>query len=328
MIGLEGREPTADECRLLEHPLVGGVILFARNLGSPEQLVALTSRLHELRSPPLLVAVDQEGGRVQRCRDGFTPLPPARRYGERFDASPEDGLAAARAGGLVMAGELRERGVDFSFAPVLDLDLGRSSVIGDRAFHADPAVVNRLAAAWVDGMRDGGMPSTGKHFPGHGGVGVDSHLALPVDERSLSTLESADLAPYGTLIASRRLDAVMTAHVVYPAVDSMPASFSSVWIGQVLRHRLGFDGLVVADDLGMEGAASLGAIPERATAALDAGADLVMVCNQLDAVTDVIRCLEGREDCEARRRLSRFRELIGAPPPAARLAEARDLLAT
>ncbi|MCP1676076.1 beta-N-acetylhexosaminidase [Natronocella acetinitrilica] len=327
IVGLQGTQLTGAERRLLQHPAVGGVILFARNIETPAQIRALTESIRGLRSPALLVSVDQEGGRVQRCREGFTRLPPAGYFGERYRQSADAGLALARAAGLVMAAELRRVGIDYSFAPVLDLDLGLSSVIGDRAFHSDPEAVAALAGAWIDGMHAAGMPCTGKHFPGHGGVMPDSHLDLPVDQRSLAELERADLVPYARLIEAGKLDCAMTAHIVFPALDRLPASFSEVWMNQVLRGQLGFKGLIVADDLGMEGAAVVGDLPERATRALSAGADMVMVCNELDAMADVIAALaRAPANASAMARRQRLRDAVTSAPPASEEALARALL--
>src|SRR5215469_5437849 len=225
MIDLAGTEVSAEERALLRHPLVGGVILFTRNYIDPAQLSALVAAIHAERSPPLIVAVDHEGGRVQRFRTGFSVLPPARRMGHEFDLDPRAGLELARRMGWLMAAELRSQGVDISFAPCVDLDYGVSEVIGDRAFHAQPEVVGQLAVAYVHGMRDAGMAATAKHFPAHGAVVADSHTSLPVDRRELADM-SDDLAPYYRLIANG-LPAVMVAHVLFPEVDSQPASLSS-----------------------------------------------------------------------------------------------------
>ena len=233
---------------------VGGLILFARNYRDREQLAALCAEVHGLRNPPLPITIDHEGGRVQRCRDGFTALPPMRRLGALWDLRPDDALAAARHTGYVLAAELRACGVDFSFTPVLDLDYGRSRVIGDRAFHGDPDVVALLAAALIEGLREAGMGACGKHFPGHGWVEADSHVAIPVDERDVKEI-ARDMAPFARLVAAGALDAVMPAHVIYPQVDDRPAGFSPVWI-DMLRRDVGFDGVIFSDDLSMEGAVS------------------------------------------------------------------------
>ena len=226
MLGLEGPELSAQERELLRHPLVGGVILFTRNYQSPAQLTALTGVIHALRQPRLLIAVDHEGGRVQRFRDGFTRLPAVRRLGELYDQDRMRAKQLARGTGWLMAAELRAVGVDFSFAPVLDLDHGVSSIIGDRAFHSDPEAVADLAHAYVSGMQKAGMEAVGKHFPGHGGIAADSHLELPVDPRPLAVLETADLLAFERMI-HYGLAALMPAHVRYPAVDDQPAGFSA-----------------------------------------------------------------------------------------------------
>ncbi len=293
MIDLAGTTVTAEERELLHHPLVGGVILFARNYLNPAQLSALVEQVHAERAPPLIVAVDQEGGRVQRFREGFSRLPPARRIGHEYDLDPQAGVALARSMGWLMAAELRAHGVDISFAPDVDLDLGVSEVIGDRAFHKSPEAVAQLALAWMHGMRDAGMAATAKHFPGHGAVVADSHLALPVDRRPLVDL-TGELVPYRRLIANG-LPAVMVAHVLFSAVDQAPASLSSLWIRDVLRGELRFQGVVFADDLSMGGAAAAyGDILTRARQALAAGCDMLPVCNNRPSVIELL----DRLDCE------------------------------
>jgi beta-N-acetylhexosaminidase len=289
MVDLAGLELAPGERELLAHPLVGGVILFARNYRSPEQLRTLTGAVRGARSPALLIAVDHEGGRVQRFADGFTRLPPMRALGRIYDDNPALAENLAGAVGVVLASELVAHGVDFSFAPVLDIDFGSSSVIGDRAFHSEAAAVARLAGALAGGMRRMGMGAVGKHFPGHGYVRADSHHEVPVDDRDLATIEANDLAPYRALIASG-LAGVMPAHVIYPRVDSRPAGFSPVWLQEILRGRLGFEGIVFSDDLSMEGASVAGGIVERGRAALEAGCDMVLVCNAREAAE---RLLEG-----------------------------------
>jgi beta-N-acetylhexosaminidase len=288
MIDLEGTTLQPVERELLQHPLVGSVILFARNYADPEQLRQLVADIHAVRSPALIVGVDHEGGRVQRFREGFSRLPPLRRIGHEYDASPRAGLALAREIGWLMAAELRAAGVDLSFAPCVDLDYGVSEVIGDRALHPRSAVVGELAVAYMHGMRAAGMVATAKHFPGHGAVVADSHHALPVDRRSLADLEP-DIAPYRLLIANG-LAGVMVAHVLYPEIDDVPASASRRWISGLLRNELLFQGVVFADDLSMAGAATVGGIVERAEIALAAGCDVLPVCNHRDSV---IALLEG-----------------------------------
>ena len=278
MLDVAGLELSAAESALLRHPLVGGVILFARNYRSPQQLCALTAAIRALRRPELLIAVDHEGGRVQRFQDGFSRLPPMRQLGSAWDRDRAAACAAARDIAYVLASELLACGVDFSFTPVLDVDFGESGVIGDRAFHADPGAIAQLAAALIAGLREAGMASVGKHFPGHGYVRADSHLAVPVDERSYAEIEAADLLPYRELIG-KGLSAVMPAHVIYPQIDAHPAGFSSKWLRQILRGQLAFDGMIFSDDLSMEGASVAGGVVQRAQAALAAGCDMVLLCN-------------------------------------------------
>jgi beta-N-acetylhexosaminidase len=287
MVDVGGRSLAPAEAEMLRHPLVGGVILFARNYESPAQLRGLCAAIHELREPALAIAVDHEGGRVQRFLDGFTRLPPMRSLGRVYERDPAFAENLATAVGLVLAAELRAHGVDLSFAPVLDIDFGSSSVIGDRAFHSTPAGVALLAGALVEGMRRAGMGAVGKHFPGHGWVRGDSHHEIPVDERDLATIELQDLVPYRALIG-KGLTGVMPAHVIYPRVDARPAGFSPVWLQDILRGRLGFDGIVFSDDLSMEGASAAGGIVERARAALAAGCDMVLVCNDPAAATELL----------------------------------------
>jgi beta-N-acetylhexosaminidase len=303
MLDLQGTELAAEERELLRHPATGGVILFARNYASPDQLYRLVRAIHEVRAPSLIVAVDQEGGRVQRFRDGFTHLPPPGRYGRLYDADRQRGLDTARLAGWLMASELRACGVDLSFAPVLDLDRGLSSVIGDRAFHGDPEAVADLARAWVLGVHDAGMQAVGKHFPGHGSVAADSHHELPVDGRTLTDIELEDLVPFERLVR-HGLGGIMPAHVVYPKADPRPAGFSEFWIRGVLRGRLGFQGVVFSDDLTMAAAAIEGGFPERARAALDAGCDMVLVCNNPAGAAEVLDALADYADPVAQSRIA------------------------
>jgi beta-N-acetylhexosaminidase len=285
VLGVRGTRLAVEDRERLAHPLVGMVILFAYNFESGEQLIELCASIHALRDPPLLIAVDHEGGRVQRFRSGFTHLPPMRQLGKLWDRDVLLACRVAAQTGFVLAAELRAHGVDFSFAPVLDLDHGRSAVIGDRAFHSDPRVVSMLAAYLTHGMQLAGMANCGKHFPGHGWAEADSHVAAPVDTRPRTELV-ADAAPYrwlGPLLAG-----VMPAHVVYPAVDTRPAGFSRRWIDGILRTELGFTGAVFSDDLLMAGAAGEGTVAERAEAALSAGCDLALVCNDTPAMDQVL----------------------------------------
>ncbi|MBM4218680.1 MAG: beta-N-acetylhexosaminidase [Gammaproteobacteria bacterium] len=304
MVDLAGIALEPAEREMLRHPQVGSVILFARNFESPEQVARLAADIHAARTPPLLVAVDQEGGRVQRFRGGFTRLPPLRDIGRCYAANRAEGLAAARELGWLMAAELRAVGVDLSFAPCIDVDHGVSSVIGDRALHGDAAAVAELGVAYMLGMRDAGMAATGKHFPGHGAVAADSHIALPVDRRAWPDIE-ADLQPYRRLIANG-LPSVMVAHVVFPAVDEKPASLSRAWISGVLRGDLGFQGAVFADDLSMAGAAAFGDIAARARLALAAGCDVLPVCNDRKAVEALLEALRAAPDPVTLMRLARL----------------------
>ena len=306
MLDLEGVDITPEEREILSHPLVGGVILFTRNFASVEQLEALVQSLHEVRSPRLLIAVDHEGGRVQRFRDGFTALPTAAHFGKVHDQDPQLARHLAEVAGWLMAVELRAVGIDFSFAPVLDVDHGVSEVIGDRAFHQDPGVVTELARSYIKGMHEAGMAATGKHFPGHGGVEADSHTAIPVDEREYNDIYAHDILPFKRL-AHQGLAAVMPAHVIYPKVDKLPAGFSSYWLKEVLRKRLGFQGVIFSDDLDMQGASVIGeSYTERASAALAAGCDMVLVCNNRAGALEVLDDLQGYTDPVAHLRLARM----------------------
>jgi beta-N-acetylhexosaminidase len=305
MVDIAGPELDAADRELLTHPSVGGVILFSRNYLEPEQLGALTRAIRALRSPPLLVAVDHEGGRVQRFREGFTALPAAAAFGRVHDRDPAAAAALAADAGWLMAAELRCCGVDMSFAPVLDLDRGCSQVIGDRAFHREPDAVTALARAWLRGMREAGMPGVGKHFPGHGGVAEDSHHALPVDDRDVVAFRLQDMLPFEWL-GAETLAGVMTAHLLVPAVDEVPVSFSRRWLVDLLRVELGYQGAVFSDDLSMHGAHGAGAPVERARQALAAGCDMVLVCNDRAAAEAVIEGVGVSENPVRGSRLARF----------------------
>jgi beta-N-acetylhexosaminidase len=287
MIDLEGPTLTAEDRELLRHPFIGGVILFSRNYQNLEQLRALTDDIHSLRDPRLLIAVDQEGGRVQRFRKPFSELPALAVIGELFDRNRADAVAMATDCGWLMAVELRAVGMDFSFAPVLDLRTTYSSIIGDRAFHADPQIVARLARAYVVGMRDAKMSAVGKHFPGHGCVAADSHRELPVDDRDFYDIEQADLLPFRALVESG-IEGIMTAHVLYPKVDNCAAGYSKTWIDQTLRRNMHFDGVVFSDDLNMAGADAEGGHVERARKAIAGGCDVLLICNHREAVAEVL----------------------------------------
>ena len=290
MLDLEGTALSPADRELLYEPAVGGVVLFSRNYESPEQVSELVAGIRSLRSPPLLVAVDHEGGRVQRFRDGFTPMPPMRQIGRRFDSDPDEALGLARDAGWLIAAELRAVGIDLCFAPCVDLDWGGSEVIGNRAFHRDPEVVGQLAVAFCRGLRDAGMSAVAKHFPGHGAVVPDSHKQLPVDRREFGDLLD-DMRPYEKLNNNRQLAAVMLAHVVYTDADPLPAGFSAYWIGEQLRSQMGFDGAVLSDDLSMKATESFGPMPERARLALRAGCDMVLICNDRPAAQATVAAL-------------------------------------
>lgn len=288
---LKGTQLAPEEAAWLSHPLIGGLILFSRNYRDRMQLAQLMRDIRLLR-PDILVAVDTEGGRVQRFREGFTRLPPMADYGRIYDHDSQQALALAELGGQVLAAELAEFDIDLPFAPVLDLNGGVSAIIGDRALHADPNIAAQLAVAHMRGLHAGGLATTGKHFPGHGAVAPDSHEELPVDPRDFSTIEKADLEPYRACL--KEMDSIMAAHVVYPQIDSEPASFSAHWLQTVLRKEMGFSGVIFADDLSMGGALEQGEIEERARKAFVAGCDMVPVCNRPD---DLARLL-AKWDCD------------------------------
>ncbi|MBT3196426.1 MAG: beta-N-acetylhexosaminidase [Gammaproteobacteria bacterium] len=306
MLDLDGVELSTTERELLADPRVGGVILFSRNYHSPEQLTRLCEEIHAIRSPQLLIAVDQEGGRVQRFREGFTELPAMARFGELFDHAPKQVHRETESSGWLMAVELLSCGVDFSFSPVLDLSHGVSGVIGNRAFHRKPEVVSMLAQSWMRGMHQAGMGAVGKHFPGHGGVTADSHVDVPVDERPYADLQIDDLVPFERMI-SYGLEGIMPAHVYYRAIDpDYPAGFSRFWLQEVLRGRLGFNGTIFSDDLTMVGAGKVGGVQQRAEAALEAGCDMVLVCNHREQAIEVLDALPNHANPLGTARLMRL----------------------
>lgn len=304
-VDIEGTSLTEEDRELLKHPLVSGVILFSRNYHDPTQLQTLVQDIHRLREPRLLVCVDHEGGRVQRFREGFTHIPPAGRFGVLYDKDKKQAKELVEQAGWLMAVELRACGVDFSFAPVLDLDRGVSKVIGDRAYHSKPPVVAELAFAFMSGMRRAGMAATGKHFPGHGAVEADSHEAIPVDQRDFDTIYHADIQPFEHMIRNG-LAAIMPAHVIYEKVDSHPAGFSSFWLQEVLRRRLKFQGIIFSDDINMEGASVAGDYTSRAQAAVAAGCDVVLLCNNRPQALQVVDTLKLEAEPLRQARLARM----------------------
>lgn len=288
---LEGYALTPDESEMLTHPLVGGIILFTRNFESKAQLKALCEDIRlKRRDKPVLIMVDQEGGRVQRFKTEFTRLPPAAEFGQIYDEDPNRAIKLAKEGGKLMAAELLAIGVDLSFAPVLDLNKGVSSVIGDRAFHTNTAAVTTLASAFIAGMNEAGMAATGKHFPGHGSVVLDSHLALPTDERSYEDIEKDDLIPFANLI-QQGIPALMAAHITFPRVDKYPVGYSAVWLKNILRKKLNFSGVIFSDDLSMEGANISADYADRVKAANEAGCDFTLICNHRAGVIQALDLL-------------------------------------
>jgi beta-N-acetylhexosaminidase len=302
MLDIAGIDLTAIESEMLAHPSTGGVILFARNYYSPEQVTSLIEKIRASRKGPLLVAVDQEGGRVQRFKQGFSLLPPASFYINSELNSEQNALQNTQAAGWLMAAELLSVGVDFSFAPILDIEAGVSKVIGDRAFADETEKVCCFASAFRAGMRSAGMAAVGKHFPGHGSVALDSHLDLPQDLRSLEEIEQHDLIPFWHLI-EKGLEGIMTAHILFPEVDDKPATYSPRWITEILRQQLNFNGVIFTDDLNMGGAAFAATFGERANLALSAGCDMVLICNNPDAATDILDHLPITTDEQRTQRL-------------------------
>jgi beta-N-acetylhexosaminidase len=292
VVDVVGATLAEEDLARIRHPAAGAVILFARNYENSEQLAALCEDIKRQREPELPICVDHEGGRVQRFKEGFTLIPPMRQLGKLWDRDRERGREAATAIGYVIASELGAHGLDFSFTPVLDLDYGGSSVIGDRALHFDPTAVGALGACLVRGLAQGGLSAVAKHFPGHGYAVADSHVAAPRDERQFKEILRKDMLPYRSVIEAG-VAAVMPAHVVYPQIDPEPAGYSKQWLQEILRGQLKFDGLIFSDDLSMEGAAVAGGPPERAKAALAAGCDMVLLCNDPKGLEELLGSLEG-----------------------------------
>jgi beta-N-acetylhexosaminidase len=312
IVGLSGPTLSSEDIARIQNPAVGGLILFTRNFKNKVQLIELVTSIREVGGAQKPVFVDHEGGRVQRFREGFTAIPSMRQIGQRAETDFDDAVLLAREAGYVLAAELRACGIDMSFAPVLDLDWGNSEIIGDRSFGRDARLVSRLSAALMNGMALAGMQACGKHFPGHGWVTADSHLDLPRDNRPLNEILKIDALPY-QLNSTLNMASIMPAHVVYTEVDSSPACFSSFWIQEVLRVKFGFDGAVISDDLDMVGAHGVGGIHARASAALKAGCDAVLVCNNfkdIDALLDK-PVPEVKEHMEVRNR--RLQRLLSPP---------------
>ena len=305
MLDLRGPNLEEDEKEALLHPSVGGVILFSRNYQEPDQLRDLNAQIHRLRKPPLLIAVDHEGGRVQRFRSQFTRMPACRLYGQLYDTDQSLSLTVVEKAGWLMASELLSVGIDFSFAPVLDIDTSKSKVIGDRSFHHDCEVVTDLAKMFIKGMKFAGMAPVGKHFPGHGYVSEDSHVAIPIDNRPYQDIMMTDLIPFERLVNSG-LAGIMPAHVIYPVIDEKPAGFSSIWLNDVLRTRIGFHGAIFSDDISMTGAEVIGSYIDRAQAALDAGCDMVLVCNNQAEAFKILEDLDVEKNPESQVRLMRM----------------------
>ena len=311
MCDIAGTELTIDDKRRLQHPMIGGVILFARNYSSLQQLADLTTEIHALRTPSLLVAVDHEGGRVQRFKNNFTRLPAMRELGKIWDEHPIRAHRLAQLTGYVLAAELRACGIDISFTPVLDIDYQQSRVIGNRAFHRKPQAIGELAHSLMKGLKLGGMEAIGKHFPGHGYIQEDSHIEMPVDKRSYLDIKMDDLIPFREMI-KHGLAGIMPAHVIYPKIDSQPAGFSTVWVQKILRSELEFDGCIFSDDLSMEGAVVAGNIVQRAEIAFNAGCDMVLVCNDPNAADKLLAELQWKIPAASLARLNRMR---GRPNP-------------
>lgn len=287
IVDLQAKEVTPEDREILAHPLVGGVILFTRNYESSAQLQQLCQQIREARKTPLLILVDQEGGRVQRFINEFTRLPPMSVFGEMYDNNPDLALRLVKDSAWLLATELLCVGLDLSLAPVLDLNKGKNNVIGNRAFHGRAEVVVPLAKAFIEGMREAGMAAAGKHFPGHGAVTLDSHVALPVDERELKSIETEDMATFKAMIEAG-ISAIMPAHIVFPRVDTLPVSFSPIWLKTILRKQLGFKGPIISDDLNMAGANISKHYADRVAAAREAGCDFTLLCNNRQGVIAVL----------------------------------------
>jgi len=326
MIDVEGLTLNANERQLLAYRCIGGVILFSRNFESVDQLLELVSEIRSV-NPELLISVDHEGGRVQRFKQGFTRIPPMALLGKLYESNQALALQTAKDTGWLFASELLSVGIDFSFAPVLDRDHGVSDVIGDRAFSDNPIIIEKVASALIEGMNEAGMAATGKHFPGHGAVTADSHTDLPVDDRSQTEIFEQDMKIF-SVVASKALQGVMPAHVVYTHVDSKPAGFSTIWLQDILRQQLNFEGVIFSDDLAMAGAEFAGDFTQRADAALEAGCDMVLVCNDPDSAKIVADYLENKQELPFSARLNNMKGNFALSPPYASLQSNPRWLAT
>jgi beta-N-acetylhexosaminidase len=305
MMDVHGTSLTEEDKELLSHPLIGGLILFTRNFQSPEQLSELVKNIRIFAKKPLLIAVDHEGGRVQRFREGFSKIPA---MGDLLDYAKQniiDAQKLAKQTGALMALEVQSVGIDISFAPVLDIN-GISDVIGLRSFHKLPEKIIPLASAFIEGMQSVGMKATGKHFPGHGSVQADSHVDLPIDNRSYEEISSIDLLPFKQLIETGCVDALMPAHVIYPDIDDKSVGFSRIWLQDILREKLKFNGVIFSDDLSMEAASSIGDYVERSEAAQEAGCDMLLLCNNRDSLINVIDNAKLRHDKMSEQRIARM----------------------
>lgn len=311
IVDVPGRELEPEDREVLAHPLVGGLILFTRNYESPEQLSELIRQVHQIRTPGLAVCVDQEGGTVQRFREGFTRLPAAQVLGELYRQDRERAYQACAHMGWLMAAELRAAGIDISFAPVVDLNWGTSEVIGGRAFHRNPYTVSELASRYIAGMHQAGMKSVIKHFPGHGHVHEDSHKDMPVDRRNFQEIQGEDLVPFEHL-ATAYNEGLMTAHVIFPKIDKVPVTFSRKWLQDILRGQMNFSGVVFSDDLNMHAAHLHEDIESRVRAAFQAGCDVALLCNNRPAVIEVLEHLKEYRNPVASLRLFRMRGAPGA----------------
>jgi beta-N-acetylhexosaminidase len=303
MLDIEGLILSSEDREILQHPQVGGLILFRRNFSSLKQLRALIADIRSI-NPEIIIAVDQEGGRVQRFIEEFTPLTPLGDLGKIYDEDSAKALTLAREHAHTMSKELLSLGIDLSFTPVLDRNIGISSVIGDRSFHADPKVITELASAYISAMHEAGMPATGKHFPGHGAVVADSHHELPVDTRDFASIAATDLVPFKALAS--QLDAVMIAHVVYQQVSDLPAGFDHYWLNDVLRDQCGFKGVAFSDALDMGAVQGSGSMSDRADLALSAGCDMVLVCNDRASAKQVLEHLGTKINPIAQQRLKQL----------------------